>query len=130
MKSSRLCSAICAVLINTTVLSFPVFAQMNSDYPQKHGGATADNPRAANNPDAVPNPMLRQTAAAYVRVQRLSAAKPLSESEKMKAIKSAGMEPVQYKHVMMLVQTDKTLRHKFLQDVQEEGGHAPAQPSY
>lgn len=57
--------------------------------------------------------LLRQTAAAYVRVQRLSAAKPLSESEKMNAIKSAGMEPVQYKHVMMLVQTDKTLRHKF-----------------
>ena len=32
------------------------------------------------------------------------------------------MEPIAYKHVMMLVENDKTLRHKFMGYVQQYGG--------
>ncbi len=122
MKTSDVCAAVCAALMIVMPMSTPVLAQMNSDYPQKHGGATPDNPRAANNPDAVNDTTLHKSAVAYVRLQRLSSSKAVSHSDEAAVVQQAGLEPLAYKHVMMLVQTDKPLRHKFMKFVQQEGG--------
>jgi hypothetical protein len=70
--------------------------------------------------------MLRQTADAYVRLQRQSTLRPLTDNEQTSEIKAAGLTPIEYKHVMMLVQSDKTLRKEFIADVQAGGGHVPA----
>jgi hypothetical protein len=69
--------------------------------------------------------MLRQTADAYMRLQRQSAAKHLTEREQNSEIQTAGLTPVEYEHVMMLLQSDKTLRKEFIADVQAGGGHVP-----
>ncbi len=120
--------ALTLALSGAISFSIPVFSQMNSDYPQKHGGATPDNPRAANNPDAVNDAMLAKSARAYVRLNQLSSGRHLTSAEETDAVKSAGMEPVAYKHVMMIVENDKTLRHKFMSYVQQYGGASVPAP--
>ena len=59
---------------------------------------------------------------AYVRLHQLSSTQQLTSAQQADAVKSVGMEPIAYKHVMMLVENDKTLRHKFMGYVQQYGG--------
>ena len=125
MKKKNLAVALCAAALFAFPMANASMAQHVSDYPQRHGGATPDNPRAANNPDAVNDQTLAQSAAAYVKIQRMSANGAVSKADKSAAIREAGMKPKAYKHVMRIVENDETLRQKFMADVQKDGGNVP-----
>jgi hypothetical protein len=130
MKAKNLAAAVCAAALFTFPIASVSLAQHVSDYPQRHGGATPDNPRAANNPDAVNDQTLARSAAAYVKIQHMSANGNLSDADRNAAIRESGMKPVAYKHVMNIVENDETLRHKFMAYVEKDGGHVPPPASH
>lgn len=90
---------------------------------------------SSGTPERVDDATLKRAAAAFVKVRDISVKTEQAihqtddsakkeqlmaegESEKVAAVKAAGMEPQQYNDVLMLVKDDSGLQHKFLSYVE------------
>ena len=90
----------------------------------------------AVNPSRIDDATLKQTARAYVQVQKIvieanedlsktndnaqqQEIAKLAESRKMAAVKAEGLQPQQYNQVIQLARVDKTFGQKFLSYVNE-----------
>ncbi|HLK85970.1 MAG TPA: DUF4168 domain-containing protein [Candidatus Binataceae bacterium] len=125
--------AACAALLEAGI-GFP---RITAAVGRTHGrGIVYAQSSGSSAPARVDDAMLERTAAAYVRVRDISikteqamnrtndSAKKEqlaaeSESEKVAAVKAAGMDPQQYNNVLMLVKADTGLQQKFLSYVQK-----------
>ncbi len=129
--------AVCAVMLGLTV-AVGVGAAM-AQGSEEQGAPGCSGAAGAASTQHVDDATLKRAAAAYVRVQdiTLKTRKVLSntndenqkhqimeeaESEKIAAVKSQGMQPQQYNQVIMLVQADNQLQHKFLSYVRQAKG--------
>jgi hypothetical protein len=123
-------------------VAFPipgVFAQSSSS--MNDSGAAASAPAAESAQPAqgaaqVDDATLQKAAKAYVKVKQIvhqtkqagsasNGAQPdqsAAQSEKIAAVKNAGLEPQQYDQVIQMVQNDPGLQQKFVTYVNQNGG--------
>ena len=122
-------------------VAFPipgVFAQSSSS--MNDSGSAASAPPAAGAQPApaaqVDDATLQKAAKAYVKVKQIAhqtkqaqsasnGAQPdqsAAQSEKIAAVKNAGLEPQQYDQVIQMVQNDPGLQQKFVTYVDQNGG--------
>ena len=129
-------------------VAFPVpgvFAQSSSS--MGDSGSAASAPSSGSAPAAesaqpaqgaaaqVDDATLQKAAKAYVKVKQIvhqskqaaagGAAQPdpsASQSEKIAAVKNAGLDPQQYDQVIQMVQNDPGLQQKFASYVNQNGG--------
>ena len=111
------------------VLMFLISANRASA--QNATGSQPDSKEIGNPGSAVDDATLKQTAKAYVKVKGIVETGEHAidgttdntekehiaeqvESRKLAAVKSEGLQPQQYNHVLQLVQADKNLQKKFL----------------
>src|SRR5581483_681223 len=131
--------AVCAITLGLTV-AIAAGAQAGMGQPPAEPGAPSYSGDAgAANSQKVDDATLKRAAAAYVKVQdiTLKTRKVLNntenesqkneilekaESEKIAAVKAQGMQPQEYNRVIMLVQADNNLQHKFLGYVHQAQG--------
>jgi hypothetical protein len=117
-----------AVLIGFPISS--VFADSSSAMGDSNPSASAPAQGAQ-----VDDATLQKAAKAYVKVKQIvhqekqanpsgSSAAPQAsdQSEKMAAVKNAGLEPQQYNQVIQMVQNDPQLQQKFATYVSQNGG--------
>lgn len=135
MKFEKRSLTVCTALLGLT-LAVPSLgiAAMNEN-PAQRGPVYAGGSDNAN-PGSVDDATLKRAAAAYVKVRDISARAEQaidhtddeagkqqlmarSESAKIAAVKEQGMEPEQYNHVILLVESDQGLQQKFLSHVQQ-----------
>jgi|SRR5579875_1183770 len=138
MKSLRirLCTqgaALAAILLSAL---FSVKASAQKSSPPPNQPAYSGSGSAAG---AIDDTTLKQTARAYVKVREIvrDGQRELNgtnddtqkrrivaevESNKLAAVKAAGLQPEQYNQVIQLAQTDKALRDKLLSYVRQVKG--------
>jgi uncharacterized protein DUF4168 len=122
-------------------VAFPipgVFAQSSSSMGDS-GSAAASAPAAEGAQPApaaqVDDATLQKAAKAYVKVKQIvhqskqaaagggaQADQSASQSEKIAAVKNAGLDPQQYDQVIQMVQNDPGLQQKFVSYVNQNGG--------
>jgi Domain of unknown function (DUF4168) len=116
-------------------IGFPisgVFAESSS--PMGDSGSAASAP-AQSAPVNLDDATLQKAAKAYVKVKQIvhqekqanpsgNAAQPQAsdQSEKIAAVKNAGLDPQQYNEVIQIVQNDPQLQQKFATYVNQNGG--------
>ena len=126
-------------------VAFPipgVFAQSSGSMNDSGAAASAPaaegaQPAPAAQPAAqVDDATLQKAAKAYVKVKQIvhqtkqaqsasNGAQPdqsAAQSEKIAAVKNAGLEPQQYDQVIQMVQNDPGLQQKFVTYVNQNGG--------
>src|SRR5882757_6274413 len=109
-----------------------VFAESSSS--MGDSGSTASS-SAQGAPVNLDDATLQKAAKAYVKVKQIvhqekqanpsgSSAAPQAsdQSEKMAAVKNAGLDPQQYNQVIQMVQNDPQLQQKFATYVSQNGG--------
>ncbi len=135
----KLLSGVVAIMLGVT-LAMAVGANAAMNQPPEEQGAPgySGDPGSAN-PQKVDDTTLKRAAAAYVKVQDINAKTrqvlsntnnedkknqimEQAESQKVAAVKEQGLAPQQYNQVIMLVQADNQLQHKFLSYVQQAKG--------
>ena len=94
----------------------------------------AEGAQPAQGAAQVDDATLQKAAKAYVKVKQIvhqskqaaaGGAQPdqsASQSEKIAAVKNAGLEPQQYDQVIQMVQNDPGLQQKFVNYVNQNGG--------
>jgi Domain of unknown function (DUF4168) len=124
-------------------VGFPISGALaQSSSPMNDSGTSASAPAADTQQSAQPSAQiddatLQKAAKAYVKVKQIvhqtkqaspsgdSAAQPdqaSAQSEKIAAVKSAGLDPQQYNQVLQVVQNDPQLLQKFSSYVNQNGG--------
>jgi len=122
-------------------VAFPipgVFAQSSSSMGDSGSAASAPAAEGAQPAPAAPvdDATLQKAAKAYVKVKQIvhqskqaesasSGAQPdqsAAQSEKIAAVKNAGLDPQQYNQVIQMVQNDPGLQQKFASYVNQNGG--------
>ena len=121
-------------------VAFPipgVFAQSSSSMNDSGSAASApaaEGAQPAQGGAQVDDATLQKAAKAYVKVKQIvhqskqaaaGGAQPdqsASQSEKIAAVKNAGLEPQQYDQVIQMVQNDPGLQQKFVTYVNQNGG--------
>ena len=123
-------------------VAFPipgVFAQSSSSMGDSGSSASAPAAEGAQPAQAaaqVDDATLQKAAKAYVKVKQIvhqtkqaesasNGAQPdqsAAQSEKIAAVKNAGLEPQQYDQVIQMVQNDPGLQQKFVTYVNQNGG--------
>ena len=120
-------------------VAFPipgVFAQSSSSMGDSGSAASAPAAEGAQPAQAaaqVDDATLQKAAKAYVKVKQIvrqskqaaggaQADQSASQSEKIAAVKNAGLEPQQYDQVIQMVQNDPGLQQKFVTYVNQNGG--------
>ena len=120
-------------------VAFPipgVFAQSSSSMGESGSSASAPAAEGAQPAQAaaqVDDATLQKAAKAYVKVKQIvhqtkqaaGGAQPdqsAAQSEKIAAVKNAGLEPQQYDQVIQMVQNDPGLQQKFVTYVNQNGG--------
>ena len=112
---------------------FLVFAESSSS--MGDSGSAASTP-AQGAPVNLDDATLQKAAKAYVKVKQIvhqtkqaqsasNGAQPdqsAARSEKIAAVKDAGLEPQQYDQVIQMVQNDPGLQQKFVTYVNQNGG--------
>ena len=109
-----------------------VFAESSSS--MGDGGSSASAP-AQGAPVNLDDATLQKAAKAYVKVKQIvhqekqanpsgNGAQPQAsdQSEKIAAVKNAGLDPQQYNQVIQIVQNDPQLQQKFATYVNQNGG--------
>jgi hypothetical protein len=119
-------------------VAFPipgVFAQ-SSAMNDSGSAASAPAPGAQAQAAQVDDATLQKAAKAYVKVKQIvkqtkqaapagNGAQPdqsAAQSEKIAAVKNAGLDPQQYDQVIQMVQNDPGLQQKFVTYVNQNGG--------
>ena len=103
--------------------------------PPSEGAPAAESAQPAQGAAAqVDDATLQKAAKAYVKVKQIvhqskqaaaGGAQPdqsASQSEKIAAVKNAGLDPQQYDQVIQMVQNDPGLQQKFVTYVNQNGG--------
>ena len=102
--------------------------------PAAEGAPAAESAQPAQGAAQVDDATLQKAAKAYVKVKQIvhqskqaaaGGAQPdqsASQSEKIAAVKNAGLEPQQYDQVIQMVQNDPGLQQKFVTYVNQNGG--------
>ena len=121
-------------------VAFPipgVFAQSSSSMGDNGSAASApaaEGAQPAQGAAQVDDATLQKAAKAYVKVKQIvhqskqaaaGGAQPdqsASQSEKIAAVKNAGLDPQQYDQVIQMVQNDPGLQQKFVTYVNQNGG--------
>ncbi len=120
-------------------VAFPipgVFAQSSSSMNDSGSAASAPAPGAQAQAAQVDDATLQKAAKAYVKVKQIvkqtkqaapagNGAQPdqsAAQSEKIAAVKNAGLDPQQYDQVIQMVQNDPGLQQKFVTYVNQNGG--------
>src|SRR5260370_27615867 len=124
----------------TVFISFPisgVFAESSISMGDSGSSATSPAP-GAQQAAQVDDATLQKAAKAYVKVKQIvhqtkqaesasNGAQPdqsAAQSEKIAAVKNAGLDPQQYDQVIQMVQNDPGLQQKFVNYVNQNGGHS------
>jgi len=118
-------------------IGFPisgVFAESSSSSSMGDSGSAASAP-AQGAPVNLDDATLQKAAKAYVKVKQIvhqekqanpsgNGAQPQAsdQSEKIAAVKDAGLDPQQYNQVIQIVQNDPQLQQKFESYVNQNGG--------
>jgi hypothetical protein len=119
-------------------LPIPGVAQSSDSMNDSGSAAPAPAAESAQSAPAaqVDDATLQKAAKAYVKVKQIvhqskqaesasSGAQPdqsAAQSEKIAAVKSAGLDPQQYNQVIQMVQNDPGLQQKFASYVNQNGG--------
>src|ERR1700722_12335138 len=123
-------------------VAFPipgVFAQSSSSMNDSGSAASApaaESAQPAQGAAQVDDATLQKAAKAYVKVKQIvhqtkqaesasNGAQPdqsAAQSEKIAAVKNAGLDPQQYDQVIQMVQNDPGLQQKFASYVNQNGG--------
>jgi hypothetical protein len=120
-------------------VAFPipgVFAQSSGSTNDSGSAASAPAAEGAQPAAQVDDATLQKAAKAYVKVKQIvhqskqaesasSGAQPdqsAAQSEKIAAVKNAGLDPQQYNQVIQMVQNDPGLQQKFASYVNQNGG--------
>ena len=119
--------------------AFPIsgaFAQSSGAMNDSAPAASAPAPGAQAQAAQVDDATLQKAAKAYVKVKQIvhetkqaqssgNGAQPdqsAVQSEKIAAVKNAGLEPQQYDQVIQMVQNDPGIQQKFVNYVNQNGG--------
>ena len=125
-------------------VAFPIPGVAQSSSSMNDSGSASSAPPGEGAPSAesaqpapaaqVDDATLQKAAKAYVKVKQIvhqskqaaaGGAQPdqsASQSEKIAAVKNAGLEPQQYDQVIQMVQNDPGLQQKFVTYVNQNGG--------
>lgn len=127
-------------------VAFPIPGIAQSSSSMNDSGSAASAPPAGGAPSAesaqpapaaqVDDATLQKAAKAYVKVKQIvhqtkqaqsasNGAPPdqtAAQSEKIAAVKNAGLDPQQYDQVIQMVQNDPGLQQKFVTYVNQNGG--------
>jgi Domain of unknown function (DUF4168) len=104
--------------------------------PPSEGAPAAESAQPAQGSAQVDDATLQKAAKAYVKVKQIvhqtkqaesasNGAQPdqsAAQSEKIAAVKNAGLDPQQYDQVIQMVQNDPSLQQKFANYVNQNGG--------
>lgn len=115
------------------LLAMSISSVMAQSSPAGDGGYSTSAPAAGG---AVDDATLQKAAKAYVKVKQIvhnekqtandpNAGNPQHEaSQKLDAVRSTGLQPDQYNHVLRIVENDPSLMQKFQAYVNQNGGDA------
>ncbi|MGC1676291.1 MAG: DUF4168 domain-containing protein [Candidatus Binataceae bacterium] len=113
------------------LLAMPISSVMAQSAPAGDSGYSTSSPSASG---AVDDATLKKAAQAYVKVKKIvhnekqsandpNAGNPQHEaSQKLDAVRSTGLQPDQYNHVIQIVENDPGLMQKFQTYVNQNGG--------
>ena len=104
--------------------------------PPSEGAPAAESAQPAQGSAQVDDATLQKAAKAYVKVKQIvhqtkqaesagngaAADQSAAQSEKIAAVKNAGLDPQQYDQVIQMVQNDPSLQQKFANYVNQNGG--------
>jgi hypothetical protein len=126
--SRKLLATTCAGSL-AMLLAMPI----SSSFAQSAGDSSSSMsaPNATNT--AVDDATLQKAAKAYVQVKQITHAEKQSanassgdvaqaEASKLQAVRSQGLQPEEYNHVIQMVENDNNLQQKFLGYVNQNGG--------
>ena len=127
-------------VVTIAILSFGLCGSSMAQNTDMGTSSSATN--AESSQVSIDDATLQRTAKAFVKVTRIvddqkrtmanqtdqqamqqSAAQ--AESQKLAAVKSEGLEPQQYNHVLQVVQNDSNLQQKFLSYVKDNRSNSP-----